>query len=273
MTTQLRRERQITLPCGAGTLLVRVFRPGGRRRGFADADEWDPDHLGLNLVLAGQGAYRIGRRSWPLVPGTVFLRRPGLRHSTWGSAGYAECSLGFAAAWTPHLAALGALPDEVVVAGPPQAQTADDLAVLAADMEFEAGPPLVARAMAIALAMLQRATRGEDAIARARRAIEEDPATAPRLAALAARAGLSPTAFRRAFTAAVGAGPMAYRQRLRLDTAEHLLRRGHLVKEVAARLGYPSPEALCVQYRARYGFPPGRRHRVGTVRRARGDVR
>ncbi len=263
MTIQLRRERQVTLPCGTGSLLVRVFRPGGRRRGFADAEEWDPDHLGLNLVLTGQGAYRIGRRSWPLAPGTVFVRRPGVRHSTWGSADYAECSLGFAAAWMPHLVALGAVPDDAVVMGPPQAQTADDLAVLAADMESGNGPSLVARAMTVAMSMLQRTVRGEDAIARARRAIEEDPGATPRLAALAARAGLAPAAFRRAFTAAVGVGPLAYRQRLRLSLADQLLRRGHLVKEVAARLGYSTPEALCVQFRARYGLPPGRRGGAG----------
>jgi len=72
----------IETPAGNGSLLLRLFTAAGPRRGFADAASVLPDHLGINLVLSGQGEYRLDDgRKWPLTPGTMFCRLPGLAHS------------------------------------------------------------------------------------------------------------------------------------------------------------------------------------------------
>ena len=97
-------------------------------------------------------------------------------------------------------------------------------------------------------------------------AVHTDPARPWTLAALAATAGLSRTAFAARFTAAVGAPPMRYLQSLRLHHARRLLRDERLtVAAVAARVGYTSEVAFAAAFRRTFGVPPGAWRRGGTA--------
>jgi AraC-like DNA-binding protein len=74
---------------------------------------------------------------------------------------------------------------------------------------------------------------------------------------LAAVCGLSPTHFRRRFTAAFGQGPLAYVVRFRLEKAAALLRDGRTpVLEAALRCGFRSLSAFQRHFRTAFGCPP-----------------
>jgi AraC-like DNA-binding protein len=73
---------------------------------------------------------------------------------------------------------------------------------------------------------------------------------------LAAVCGLSPTHFRRSFTAAFGRGPLAYLVRFRLEKAAALLRDGAPVLESALRSGFSSLSSFQRHFRAAFGCPP-----------------
>jgi AraC-like DNA-binding protein len=74
---------------------------------------------------------------------------------------------------------------------------------------------------------------------------------------LAALAGLSPTRFHYVFKGLLGASPMKYLARLRMNEAERLLlEEDLLIKEVAARCGFPDQFNFSRQFRARHGVSP-----------------
>jgi AraC-like DNA-binding protein len=84
------------------------------------------------------------------------------------------------------------------------------------------------------------------------------------LAALAATAGLSRTAFAARFSAGVGEPPMRYLQSLRLHHARRLLRDERLtVAAVATRVGYTSEVAFAARFRRAFGASPGAWRRAG----------
>lgn len=88
-------------------------------------------------------------------------------------------------------------------------------------------------------------------------ALHAEPGRPWTLAALAAAARLSRTAFAARFTAAVGEAPMAYLRSLRLHRARRLLRDERLtVAAVAARVGYTSDVAFAAAFRREMGVPP-----------------
>ncbi|MCK6488843.1 MAG: AraC family transcriptional regulator [Planctomycetes bacterium] len=74
---------------------------------------------------------------------------------------------------------------------------------------------------------------------------------------LAARAGLSPAHFARAFAAAYGLPPMAWINGQRLDRAARLLTGGDLpVAEVGRRCGFAEPSYFCRVFRRAYALTP-----------------
>lgn len=74
---------------------------------------------------------------------------------------------------------------------------------------------------------------------------------------LAAVCALSPTHFRRLFTAAFGQAPLAYVVRFRLEKAAALLRDGRTpVLEAALRCGFNSLSAFQRHFRSAFGCPP-----------------
>jgi AraC-like DNA-binding protein len=94
-------------------------------------------------------------------------------------------------------------------------------------------------------------------IARALKALHDDPAKPWSIAGMAAAAGMSRSNFCDQFTALVGRAPLRYRNDVRLALAHDLLAvAGARVGEVGARVGYDSEAAFSRAYKAQYGRPP-----------------
>jgi transcriptional regulator GlxA family with amidase domain len=93
--------------------------------------------------------------------------------------------------------------------------------------------------------------------------ITEHPAADLSVAALAARARLSPRQFARAFAAETGTSPGRFVGRVRLETARRMLEEsGRGVTQVARACGYGTPEAMRRAFVQSLGVPPaGYRHR------------
>lgn len=93
-------------------------------------------------------------------------------------------------------------------------------------------------------------------LARVLVALHDAPGEAWTLERMAARAGMSRTAFAQAFRAHVGQSPGAYLAHWRIALAQDRLRAGRPVKQLAAELGYANPSALSRAFAARVGMSP-----------------
>jgi transcriptional regulator GlxA family with amidase domain len=93
--------------------------------------------------------------------------------------------------------------------------------------------------------------------------ISEHPADDLSVPALAARAGLSPRQFARAFAAETGMSPGRFVSTVRLETARRMLEdSGRGVSQVARACGYGTPEAMRRAFVQSLGVPPASyRHR------------
>jgi AraC family transcriptional regulator len=79
------------------------------------------------------------------------------------------------------------------------------------------------------------------------------------LAALSARAGLSPFHLHRTFVRATGETPKQFALRLRLNTAAAmLLERRNSILDVALSCGFQNHEVFCRAFRHRFGVAPGK---------------
>jgi AraC family transcriptional regulator, alkane utilization regulator len=87
-------------------------------------------------------------------------------------------------------------------------------------------------------------------------AMHEQPGHDWSLIDLAARAGMSRTAFAVTFRDTVGCTPGSYLQAWRVGLAQKLLRKGHPLKLIASEVGYGSEAALSRAFRAQTGQPP-----------------
>ncbi|MBN1673548.1 MAG: helix-turn-helix transcriptional regulator [Kiritimatiellae bacterium] len=94
----------------------------------------------------------------------------------------------------------------------------------------------------------------EDAVAHLRAHYAEAPA----IPALARRAGLSSTHFRRLFRAYTGSSPKDFLTAQRVSKAKELLASGLPIKETAARVGYEDPFYFMRVFKKVVGVPPGR---------------
>ena len=71
----------------------------------------------------------------------------------------------------------------------------------------------------------------------------------------------SPASVYRRFARELGTTPIEYHAKLRTERAAEILASGsHSVKEVAAMLGYSSPQYFATEFRKRRGFSPSCRH-------------
>ena len=95
------------------------------------------------------------------------------------------------------------------------------------------------------------------ALAQAKMAIDDDPAAAHELPALAGLADQSPYQFIRAFRRAYGMTPHAYVTDRRVALARRVLRAGITPSEAAARTGFCDQSHLNRAFKARYGVTPG----------------
>lgn len=98
-----------------------------------------------------------------------------------------------------------------------------------------------------------RATALQAAVARGLAASDEFP----RMAALAAVAGMSLRTFERAFARETGLAPATWFRRARLVSAAIDVRAGASVTEAAMAAGYASVSAFIAAYRAAFGSTPG----------------
>jgi AraC-like DNA-binding protein len=95
--------------------------------------------------------------------------------------------------------------------------------------------------------------------------VHRDPAHAWSLAALAAEAGMSRSAFAARFTAQVGEPAMHYVTRWRMNLALTLLREQDVgIAETASRLGYQSEAAFSRAFKRYIGIAPGSARREAT---------
>jgi len=92
--------------------------------------------------------------------------------------------------------------------------------------------------------------------------IRENSAEPMRVEDLARRAGLSVSAFHRAFRAVTGSSPLQFQKQLRLHTARQLIAvRGASISQIAYEVGYESAAQFSREYRRLFGSPPGRDRR------------
>ncbi|HRO58022.1 MAG TPA: AraC family transcriptional regulator [Burkholderiaceae bacterium] len=93
-------------------------------------------------------------------------------------------------------------------------------------------------------------------LARALVAVHEDPGHAWSLELMAARSGMSRSAFAARFRAVVGQTPAEHLSDWRLTIAQAQLREGRSIKMIAAELGYANPSALSRVFTQKVGISP-----------------
>lgn len=93
-------------------------------------------------------------------------------------------------------------------------------------------------------------------IARALARIHQDPAKEWRVESLAMEASMSRSKFAKKFHDLVGMSPAAYLADWRLTLAENLLCQKQSVKEVAAAVGYGTPQSFARAFTGRRGLTP-----------------
>jgi len=96
----------------------------------------------------------------------------------------------------------------------------------------------------------------EPRLARALAALHEQPGFAWSLERMAARAGMSRSAFAAGFKAAVGQTPADYLAHWRLTLAQAQLRQGRSIKAIADELGYANASALSRLFTQKIGVSP-----------------
>jgi AraC-like DNA-binding protein len=94
-------------------------------------------------------------------------------------------------------------------------------------------------------------------VARAAARIDEAPEAPHPIAALAAEAGLSRWHFIRAFAAATGLTPQAYRRQRQVQRARAAIEAGDPLAEAAAAAGFADQSHMTRLFAASYGFTPG----------------
>ena len=107
-------------------------------------------------------------------------------------------------------------------------------------------------------------THDDRDILRAQQMIEDRPARAPSVEALARAVAMSPRTFARRFRGATGNSPLEYTQRVRIEAAKRALESGQRIAAVAGSVGYTDLASFRrvftrltglapADYRARYG--------------------
>ncbi|MFG6462718.1 AraC family transcriptional regulator [Roseateles sp. DXS20W] len=95
------------------------------------------------------------------------------------------------------------------------------------------------------------------AVAAARERMDDDPACAPTLAALAAEAGLSRYQFLRAFTRLTGLPPHAYLMQRRVQHARRLVGDGWALADAATASGFADQSHMTRCFVRSFGLTPG----------------
>jgi AraC-like DNA-binding protein len=114
----------------------------------------------------------------------------------------------------------------------------------------------------------------DPALSRAVLAVQRAPGRSWTVAALAAEARLSRSAFSRRFGEVVSDTPHAYVAGWRMQVAADLLREGRQsAKQVSRELGFSSPSAFGQAFRQRYGVPPAQFQRAAPDQALSAEIR
>lgn len=240
----------------------------GRLRGTGSFDlEHTPGHPSLHVVQAGAGWLSTGGgRAEPLAPGDVFAIASGerARYREDPQRPWRYTWLGFhGPAATALLAQIGIADGVRVLRGvatPALWRLCDE-----AEAAFDAPacspftPAALALRIAEALAPAGSPAQAADPAVALRLIIDAGYEGDLTVGGAAGRLGVDRSTLFRRFRASYGCGPRAYLQRVRLERARELLRRGAgTVTAIAATCGYDDHRAFARAYKARYGENPSR---------------
>lgn len=214
----------------------------------------------LSIVTGGQGTYRSNaHHDQPIEAGTVTLVRPNDPHWYGTAPGqrWTELFAVFAGPIFDTLAATGVLP----ASGPHTGDPLPAIPPLQHILQTRPATTTAAEHQLLAIAdWLIDAYRPDGPspdMAAAASTLADALDTAPDLPAIARAVGLSYDTFRRRFSTEIGQSPLAYRNRIRLQTAATLLRVTDLtLRTIARNLGYTDEYHLSHRFRAHYGVPP-----------------
>jgi AraC family transcriptional regulator of arabinose operon len=235
---------------------------------------WSADFT-INLVMQGSGTYldEHGRR-YAITPGTVFMRLPDQSHSTLIDAvDYEESWLVMRAGVYVHLRGLGLVDTAHPVrrlADPGRADRQFAFLAGLAPMPIVHGPGVWVAILGRLAELLSQAEvadgQAEPAwLAEARQILAQDLHRDLQVADVARRLGLDEQRFRKAFAAATGVPPKAYRINARIDRARRELLTD-AVASVARNVGGSDPKHFSRVFRAHIGLSPRQFQRLARAR-------
>ncbi len=249
---------------------VPVVHFAGRFAGAGDVPFHDHPGTEVVLVTAGRCAVRVQEAVLEAQAGDLFVLPARVPHNQEGRGGEARTTY---ANFTLPPRAFSERPRLLGVgAGGPLATWMEQLA----DLQREDVPAIMRGALA--LAVVEAVNHAEHRADRQRalhpglvaavRRLEQDLLEDVSVADLARATGLSPSHLTALFRARFHCGPIAYRQKQRLELACRLLRNSYLsVAEVGASCGYADANYFARQFRQEYGCSP-RAWRASPARRA-----
>ena len=238
------------------------------------APHWH-ESFSIPVIQAGAQSYQYRGSKRVAGVGNIALINPGEVHTGERAAEFGWASRAFypSAAWMQKLASdiagrpLGVpwFPDEVIE----DLQVATGLAQAHRLLEAGSDPLAAETALTTAFALLiarhARERLPEQAlhpdatrIALIQARLAAELCEAVTLSELAAAVGLSPFHVTRLFSRTVGMPPHAWRNQLRLNRAQSMLRQGLSVTDTAAATGFTDQSHFTRHFKRAYGVAPGR---------------
>jgi AraC-like DNA-binding protein len=241
----------------------------------------------IQYTLAGEGAFRAGTQSIAQRPGGLFAAIAPSDHEYYLPNHSSQWTFVWVIVHHPYM--VSRLQSLNPPAGP-ALQSADDSELVAnlldlidahrrrADDRFTREQRLFNLMLAIerlSFASAHKQDRREQLLQRVRDVLEEDPAHAPGVKAVAEAFGMSRSNFSHHFRLVTGLSPAVFMRDLRLQRAREMLLSGALpMKAIARQTGFADTNHLCKAFRRRFGFTPGSfRQQVSAKSTARMSVR
>ena len=224
--------------------------------------------LALNFVLRGRGRYTTGEgREIELVPGTLFHRLPGVKHSTWydPESDYAEFFIVYDPNTGDQLMRLGVISEEPVENVGVDPVILEEFKELFKRARLPESHFPTRNALIESVALINRLydrARSHRVVDFWTKAIEDACALLEhnldepmRGQKVAEELGVSYAALRKHFKQATGYAPTDYRIRRRLEATQHALMSAS-VKATAREYGYCDSFAFSRQFKAYVGISP-----------------
>jgi len=237
---------------------------------YRDHDEFLCPFYSLVYVSCGRGEYiDENQRSYPLMSGSLFQRRPGLKHSTRidPTRAWTEYYIDFNTELYQQLSALGLIePTSAVYQLIPENYLVTEfknlLCLLDQSSELRL-PDIGLRFIEFARGLINQANLKESAI-NTNDMIEKcclefslNPQKRINLRLYCEENGWGYESFRKTFKTVIGISPNKYLIRRRLDEACRLLRSTNLrVSEISVNLGYQSQYEFSNQFKRQFGVFP-----------------